>query len=211
MAGVPLPLFSRTVPMSQLQQLWTNSSVLAPLHTLKVLLVTSSNGPFSPAVSLFLSWICSISQLNWISKSKLLNDGRSVSQYVLVSSPLWDLWPDITSYLKDSGLKLLSCLYGAPSLTRGRVCSLQCKSRAEPVTILYCLIWDSPSTWSARFPYLYPLGPGRSSYTPGHGVPLRLEVRSYFTTDGQSVSMSWYWTPLWALRPDITSCRNVAV
>jgi hypothetical protein len=37
------------------------------------------------------------------------------------------------------------------------------------------------------------------------------EVRSYFTTDSQSVSMSWYRVPLWDLRPDITSCRNVSV
>jgi hypothetical protein len=35
-------------------------------------------------------------------------------------------------------------------------------------------------------------------------VALRLTV-------GQSVSMSWYRTPLWDLRPDSTSCRNVAV
>jgi hypothetical protein len=34
---------------------------------------------------------------------------------------------------------------------------------------------------------------------------------SYFMTGGQSVSMSWYRAPLWDLRPDITSCRNVAV
>jgi hypothetical protein len=33
----------------------------------------------------------------------------------------------------------------------------------------------------------------------------------YFTTDGHSVSISWYRAPLWDLRPDITSCRNVAV
>jgi hypothetical protein len=30
-------------------------------------------------------------------------------------------------------------------------------------------------------------------------------------TDSRSVSMSWYRAPLWDLRPDITSCRNVAV
>jgi hypothetical protein len=35
--------------------------------------------------------------------------------------------------------------------------------------------------------------------------------RSYFTTDSQSVSMSWYRAPLWDLRPNITSCRNVTV
>jgi hypothetical protein len=33
----------------------------------------------------------------------------------------------------------------------------------------------------------------------------------YFATDGQSVSMSWYRALLWDLRPDIISCRNVAV
>jgi hypothetical protein len=33
----------------------------------------------------------------------------------------------------------------------------------------------------------------------------------YFTTDGQSVDMSCYRVPFWDLRPDITSCRNVAV
>jgi hypothetical protein len=42
-------------------------------------------------------------------------------------------------------------------------------------------------------------------------VGRNFEVRSYFTTDGQSVSMSWYRARLWNLRPDITSCRNVAV
>jgi hypothetical protein len=33
--------------------------------------------------------------------------------------------------------------------------------------------------------------------------PFFAEVGSYFTTDGQSVSMSWYQAPLWDLRPDI--------
>jgi hypothetical protein len=39
----------------------------------------------------------------------------------------------------------------------------------------------------------------------------RSRSRSYFTTDSQSVSLSWYRAPLWDLRPEITSCRNVAV
>jgi hypothetical protein len=45
--------------------------------------------------------------------------GQSVSQYVLVSSRPWDLRPDINSVRI-----LLSCLCGAPSLTRGQVCLL---------------------------------------------------------------------------------------
>jgi hypothetical protein len=42
------------------------------------------------------------------------------------------------------------------------------------------------------------------------GIP-NVQSRSYFTTDGRSVNMSWYRAPLWDLRPDITSCRNVSV
>jgi hypothetical protein len=45
--------------------------------------------------------------------------GRSVSQYVLASSPLWNLRPDINSVRI-----LLFCLCWAPSQTRGRVCFL---------------------------------------------------------------------------------------
>jgi hypothetical protein len=42
----------------------------------------------------------------------------------MVSSPLWDLWPDITFCPKVFVWKLLSCLCGAPSMTRSRVCYL---------------------------------------------------------------------------------------
>jgi hypothetical protein len=47
-----------------------------------------------------------------------------VSQYVKVSSPLLDLWPDITFWPKFVFWKLLSCPSGAPSLTRGQACHL---------------------------------------------------------------------------------------
>jgi hypothetical protein len=53
-------------------------------------------------------------------KSKSHYDWRSVSQYVLVSSPIWDFWLQIFFFFS----KLLSCLCGAPCLTRGRVCHL---------------------------------------------------------------------------------------
>jgi hypothetical protein len=57
------------------------------------------------------------------------------------------------------------------------------------------------------------------SYYTKHILPTRTSIRnspyfevwSYFTTDGQSVSTSSYRAPLWDLRLDITSCRNVAV
>jgi hypothetical protein len=50
------------------------------------------------------------------SGSKSHCDRRSVSQYILVSSPIWDFWP--VFFFKVSVLSF----FGAPSLTRGRVC-----------------------------------------------------------------------------------------
>jgi hypothetical protein len=45
----------------------------------------------------------------------------TVSQYVLVSSPIWDFWPEILLFFFF--LKV-TCHLGSPSLTRGRVCHL---------------------------------------------------------------------------------------
>jgi hypothetical protein len=42
----------------------------------------------------------------------------------LVSIPLCGRWPDIVSFSRSWVWNLLSCLCGAPSLTRGRVCLL---------------------------------------------------------------------------------------
>jgi hypothetical protein len=111
------------------------------------------------------------------SKSKLLYDWHSVSQYVSVPNPLWDLWPDITSWLKVAVLSL----WGAPCDERTGlqfvVQSLRGLSRAEPITMLYCFIWDSPQ----------PGGPGSHFYIPQEqggpvlplaiGFPLRRLLR----------------------------------
>jgi hypothetical protein len=57
-------------------------------------------------------------------KSKSRYDWRSVSQHAKVSCPLLDLWPDTIFCPNFFVWKLLSCLCGVPSLTRGRVCHL---------------------------------------------------------------------------------------
>jgi hypothetical protein len=132
----------------------------------------------------------------------------TVSQYVLESSPLWDLWPDITSCRKVAdlflwGTKVQVPVILLPTVSRrvrlgvgprrsysgtcdqilllvGRMLSENCSlflwgafsdertglqfavqslsgpGRAEPVTILCCLIWDSPQ----------PEGPGSRIYIP---------------------------------------------
>jgi hypothetical protein len=74
-------------------------------------------------------------------------------------TPLWDLRPDITYCRNVTTRKLRSCFCGAPSLTRGRVCNLQCNHSVvrvaqNPVSS------ETPRTWRARFPYLYPPGTG---------------------------------------------------
>jgi hypothetical protein len=89
----------------------------------------------------------------WLSvKSKSHCDWRSVSQYVLVSSPIWGTWPDIVITV----WQLRSCFCGAPSLTRGRVCLLHMLLAIASVVflgseslgtrnhILLSQIWDFP-------------------------------------------------------------------
>jgi hypothetical protein len=81
-------------------------------------------------------------------KLKQRYDWRSVSQYVLVSIPLWDLRPDFNSVWK-----LLSCLCGAPSLTRGRAClrGRPNRNHGSPMFLLLSVIMemlvDSSCPW----------------------------------------------------------------
>jgi hypothetical protein len=78
--------------------------------------------------------------------------------------------------------QLRVCWCGALTLTRERICHLQLllvlasaailvsKSR-RILTIFYCLIFETPPTWRARSPYLYPSGTGWPSYTLSHWNP----------------------------------------
>jgi hypothetical protein len=78
--------------------------------------------------------------------------------------------------------QLQVCWCGAISLTRERVNRLQFPlgspaqsflgpSPAGLVTVLYSLRFETPPTWRAMSPYLYPPGTGWPSYTPRHWVP----------------------------------------
>jgi hypothetical protein len=91
---------------------------------------------------------------------------------------------------------LLSCIYGAPSLTKGRICNSQCNHStvriAQNPKPYFTVSSETPPTWRARFPYLYPPGTGRTSYTPGHWA----QSQSHVTTDGQSISYVLVPSPL---------------
>jgi hypothetical protein len=130
-----------------------------------------------------------------MSKSKLLYEWRSVSMS-WYRAPLWDLRSDTTSCRSVAVWNLRSYFCGEPSLTRGRVCNLQCNHSlvrvAQKPLPYFTVSSETPPTWRARFPYLYLPGTGWPSYTPGHWVPFTSPLTthselagSYFTTDSQ--------------------------
>jgi hypothetical protein len=92
-------------------------------------------------------------------KLKLIYDRQSVGQSVLVSGARPSGTSDqIVLLLKISFRQLRLCYFVAPSLTRGRVCTLLyncfwafpeqsplCRSPVELTAIFYCLICDFPN------------------------------------------------------------------
>jgi hypothetical protein len=75
---------------------------------------------------------------------------------------------------------------------------------------IYCLKFETPPTWRARFPYLFPTETGSASYTSRNSKSKsmlsynrQLKFKVYFTTDGQSTSSFWCRVPLWGSWPDL--------
>jgi hypothetical protein len=109
-----------------------------------------------------------------MSKSKLLYDWRSLSQYVLISSTLVGL---ATRYyflsecccLKIAVLFLCGALSDERTGLQFASQSLNSRSSAEPVTIPYCLIWDSANL-KGKIPIFISPRNRVAQYTPGHWV-----------------------------------------
>jgi hypothetical protein len=59
----------------------------------------------------------------------------------------------------------------SPYITSSLTQSFLGPSHAGLVAIFYCLRFETPPTWRARSPYLYPPGAGWPSYTARHWVP----------------------------------------
>jgi hypothetical protein len=119
-------------------------------------------------------------EIHWLTLEVEVTLRLTVSQYVLASSTLVGL---ATRYyflsecccLKFAVLYLWGALSDERTGLQFAVQSLNGLSRSESITILYCLIRDSP-TWRARFLYSYSPGTGWLSYTPGHWVPFTLSL-----------------------------------
>jgi hypothetical protein len=100
-------------------------------------------------------------------KSKLCYDRWSVSQSVLVSS----------AYLGHKIRFLLlsdSCGFvdvGRPLWRTDGSVAYNCSSPVGLMTMFYCLRFETPPTWKARSPYLYPPGTEWPGYTQRYWVP----------------------------------------
>jgi hypothetical protein len=121
------------------------------------------------------------------------------------------------SLWQENGSAVYNCCSSSPEQ------SCLGPSPAGLLTVFYCFRFETPPTWRARFPYLYPPGREWPSYTPRHRVPFssptttrraplisQSQSQSYIATDGQSASLSWYEAPIWGLRPDIYFCQTTA-
>jgi hypothetical protein len=116
-------------------------------------------------------------------RSKSCYDRRSVGQSILVSST--HLGPKTRFLLSDScgfvdvGRPLwredgfVFYKYCCPLLRK----SISGPSPAGLMPIFYWLRFETPRTWRARSPYLYPPGTGWSNYTPSTRFPFRRLLR----------------------------------
>jgi hypothetical protein len=93
----------------------------------------------------------------------------TINQYILVSSTLVGLRPDITSCGYVAVWNFRSCFCGVP-----RVCNLQCNHSmvrvAQNPWSYFTVSSETPPTWRTRFLYLYPPETGWPSDTSGHWV-----------------------------------------
>jgi hypothetical protein len=129
------------------------------------------------------TFLTAVSRLSYKSKSKsqskLGYDRRFVGQCVLVSSThlgltisFW-LLSDSCGFVhvgrflwREDGSAAYNCCLSSPAQS-----SLG-PSPAGLMAIFYCLGFETPPTWRARSPYLYPPRTGWPSYTPRHWVSL---------------------------------------
>jgi hypothetical protein len=127
-------------------------------------------------------------------KSKLCYDRRSVGHSVLVSSSHVGLktrflllsdsyrFVDVGGSLElEGGSAVYNCCWASPAH------SFLGPSPAVLVTIFYRLRFETPRTWRAKSPYLYPPGTGWPSYTPRHWVKSKSKLYYDRRSVGQSV------------------------
>jgi hypothetical protein len=102
-----------------------------------------------------------IEESPWSWVELLYYDRRSVGQSVLVSTPIWGLWPDFYYCPTIAGFYMGRPLWREDGSVFYNV---QCTI----YNTFYCLRFETPPTWRTRSLYLYPPGTGWPGYTPRH-------------------------------------------
>jgi hypothetical protein len=113
---------------------------------------------------------------NWLSskshgQSYVTTEGQSASlssvmhtfgveDYIFITSDSWGFVDLGRPLCREDVSVVYNCCWVSPAQPFSGT------GRAGLMTILYCLRFETPPTWKARFPYLYPPGTGWPIYTP---------------------------------------------
>jgi hypothetical protein len=156
---------------------------------------------------------------NWTlskSRSYVTTDGQSAN-LSWCQAPIWDPWtyfyygPTVGGFV-DVGCPLWredgSVVYNCCRTSLAQSFFGLSPSRIMAI-FFYWFRLDTPPTWRARSPYLYPPGTGfpfrcllrlagqRWGYSTRLHTEWTLFKSKYVTTDGQSASLPWCQTPIW--------------
>jgi hypothetical protein len=139
------------------------------------------------------------------------------TRLLLLSDSFW--FVDVgRSLWRENGSVVYNCCWSSPAQ------SFLGPSPQDLWPIFYCLRFETPPTWRARSPYLYPPGTGLPSYTPRHWVPFSSPPTSRRATvevfepasmrsDNFTAKISlWTYSSRFSLyRPTENTCNVIAI
>jgi hypothetical protein len=144
------------------------------------------------------NWMASPPSTTW-GRGMLWWQGTHLTWHVglatrfLLLSDSWGLVDMGRSLWQDNGSAIYNCCWSSPAH------SFFSPSPTGLVTIFYCLKFETPQTWRARSPYLYPPQIGWLSYTSRHWVPVSSPFQYIYTP----------WVPF-RIRPPSDRIGNVS-
>jgi hypothetical protein len=127
-----------------------------------------------------------------IYESRSIKPLKIHDQHIFYQRNIYGHSPYVTSYLKRGWVIIYNCCCHSPAQ------SFSGPSPAGLMTIFYCLRFETPPTWRARFPYFYPPETRWPSFSPRHWVPfssspttLRATMELFDHDSTRAYSFSW--------------------
>jgi hypothetical protein len=156
----------------QITAAFTKHSHSAMCSRIRYLVTVSHNGYYSASMVTSLPAGSCPTTDSYKSKSKLSYDLRSVSQSVLVSSPIFSSRTDFCYCQTVAYLMMWGTLSDERMDLLFTIAAGACPTRL--MTIFYGLRFETSPAWRARSLYVYPPGTGWPSHTPRHWVSFLL-------------------------------------